>query len=229
MQNGVINLSTQVDDTTVAYWVDAWDRQAEEIAEVWKTPYSPVVFYTDTKNLPIASGKLRLLTIQDKLDISGAGGYHTDWLGLIFSRILVRDGSVTGSHEIGEMDVDPHCNRWAKMPGGGLEVAVEIADPVEEDTYPQNAKIGNLSTRPVMVSNYVLPSYFDPNGSPPFDRMGKLDAPFSLRPGGYYIVRGGDGVESPVFAGPRLLGNLAAAAFKMYRPEARLFKRMRSA
>lgn len=230
MQIGVINLSTRVDDTTVAYWADAWDRQMQEIAEAWKVKYTPVIFYSDTTNLPVANGKVRLLTIQDTLDVGGAGGYHVDWLGLIFSRVLAADGALSGSHEIGEMGVDPYCTSWVTMPDG-RQLAVEISDPVEEDQYDQDAFVGT-DKRVIKVSNYVFPSYFEANGKYPYDRMGKLTAPFTLRPGGYYIARGANSVETPVFARQavfgraRIFGNVEAAARKLVRPESRLLTRL---
>jgi hypothetical protein len=38
------------------------------------------------------------------------------------------------------------------------------------------------------VSNFVLPSWFDPDGRGPYDYMGLLTAPFQVRPDGYVIA-----------------------------------------
>lgn len=230
-QIAVVNRSSTIDPTTLAFLVDAWDRQAKEIADAYGVPYTPVILYDSVDKLPgIDTGEVRLFTIVDALpEAPDAAGYHDDQLGVIYARILAENTAGAGPHEVCEEEVDPTCDKWSPM-GDGREVAYETCDAVEGDSYTQEGKIGE-DTRPVPVSNYVLPSWFDPNGKYPYDKMGKLTAPLTLRPGGYMIVRDAAGNTSDVFAQNRRVehggedGRLRAEA-KRARPDSRLSRRL---
>lgn len=202
MQIAVIN-AAGLDDMDVALWTDACDRQFFDVCKTWGIPYTPVIFYRYPDQLPVASGRVRLLTIVKSLDIPGAEGVHQNYFGLIFSRVEAGDRtSVDMSHEIVEMGVNPFLDTWVKMPDG-RGMAKEIADPVEADTYLENGHVGTTA-RPVPVSNYVLPSYFDLKGLPPYDRMSRVSAPFGVTPGGYYVAQDASGARSAVFAAREL-------------------------
>jgi hypothetical protein len=230
VQIGVVNKSSSLDPTILPFLVDAWDRQAKEFAEAWNVPYTPVVLYDTENGLPTATGEVRLLTIQDVLDAPGALGYHDDELGVIFARILAENNAESGPHEVCEEEGDPTCNLWMPM-GDGREVAKESCDPVEGDSYEQEATVGDDIVS-VPVSNYVLPSWFDPNGKAPYDRMGKLTAPLTMTPGGYMIVRDATGDVTDVFAQNRRVvpadadGHVRAEK-KRARPDSRLARRLR--
>jgi hypothetical protein len=82
------------------------------------------------------------------------------------------------------------------------------------------------------VSNYLLPSAFDPEGLAPYDRLELLTERNGMLPGGYVIVRdistGKVGnvfaARRPrVFAGPRADSVLAE---KMAKPRSRLRRRL---
>jgi hypothetical protein len=230
VQIGVVSRSKAIDATTLAFLVDAWDRQAKEIADAYGVPYTPVIFYDSVDELPVDTGEVRLFTIVDALpEAPDAEGYHDDQLGVIYIRILAENDAEAGPHEVCEEEADPTCDKWAPM-GDGRDVAYEVCDPVEGDHYDQEAKIGE-DTRTVPVSNYVLPSWFDPNGRAPYDRMGKLKAPLTMTPGGYMIVRDAAGRETDVFAQNRRvipggpLGRLRSER-KRARPDSRLALRL---
>lgn len=198
MQIGIIN-SAGLDDRDVALWADACDRQLLQVCGTYRIPYTPVVFYARPDNLPVASGDVRLLTIVKSLNIPGAEGIHQNLFGLVFSRVEASDQtSVDMSHEIIEQGVNPYLDRWVTLPDG-REIAKEISDPCEDESYLETGSVGDIE-RPISVSDYVLPSYFDPKGRPPYDRKAMLGAPFSLTPGGYYVVKDAAGVRSAVFA-----------------------------
>jgi hypothetical protein len=72
--------------------------------------------------------------------------------------------------------------------------ALEVADPVEAGTY----RIGDIT-----VSNFVLPSWFDPGAPGPYDQLGALRAPFALDDGGYAIVATETAVREVFGAGGR--------------------------
>ena len=231
MQIGVVFGTTTIDPVTQAFLVEGWDRQSEEFCKAWSIPYIPVVLYDTIPNeVDVRSGEIRVMMVEDKIDVPDALGYHTDELGLIFARILAENNAESGPHECCEESLDPDCSVWKPMPDG-REIAFESCDPVEGDSYPQDATIGT-ETRQIPVSNYVLPSYFDPNGQHPFDRMGKLKAPFTMDDGGYMAVRDAAGNETDVFADrkPRVehggeRGRMAAER-KRAKPDSRLSRRL---
>ena len=226
-QIAVIDLTRSIDPRDLVFWTKAWDLQAAEFAKDWSVPYTPVVPYDRIEDLPTASGECRLFTIERDIGAPGAEGFHDDQLGLIYARILPDNNCDAGSHEVVEEEGDPTCDQYADM-GNGQQVAKESADPVEGDSYPISVTVGN-ETRDVPVTNYVLPSWFDPKGVAPFDRMGKLTAPFTMTAGGYMIVRAADGSTSDVFARPRVVVASAAAHAKIGRkllsPHSRLARR----
>jgi len=90
--------------------------------------------------------------------------------------------SVTASHELFEMVIDPIANLWAEAEDG-TEYAYEMCDPVEEDVF----KVDGIE-----MSNFVHPAWFEPFKHPPgtkFDHLGLLKKPFSMTKDGYVIVK----------------------------------------
>ncbi|HUO66185.1 MAG TPA: hypothetical protein VMV37_01535 [Gammaproteobacteria bacterium] len=81
----------------------------------------------------------------------------------------------------------------AMLDADGCEVADEIADPVQGDSYPSSLNVA--------LSNFVGPQWSRIDGSGPFDFMGRLTMPFSMTPGGYMALRvgGPGGAEGQVF------------------------------
>lgn len=228
-QIAVVNLSTSVDPRDLAYFCKAWDMQAAAFALDWSVPYTPVVLYDHPDGLPTDTGECRLFTIQDDIGAPGAEGFHDDVLGDIYARILPDGNCEAGSHEVVEEEGDADCNGWTLMPDG-REVAKESADPVEGDHYIISVSIGGTS-RDVPVTNYVTPDWFDAKAKGPFDRMGKLTAPFTMDDGGYMIVRAADGSVSNIFAarpyivpGPKM--NAQHVFAKLQKPESRLARRL---
>lgn len=227
---GVVNRST-LDDRDVAFFAEAWNQQAREVAAAHSALYTPVVFYGQAEGTP--PGDCRVLTILPTIDVPGALGFHDDDLGVIFAQIK-GDGSAstTGSHEVAEELVDPTVDRW--MPFDvDHEQAYEVSDRVERDSYLQAATVLG-ETRQVPVSNYLLPSAFRPDGLAPFDRMGLLRTWNGMTPGGYYVARFiTTGKVSDVFArrAPEVIVSGPAAgavvAAKMALPGSRLSRRLR--
>jgi len=131
--------------------------------------------------------------IRASSDVQGAAGYHDDDGVYVF-----RDGlpaltsgafslSVVVSHEVLETLGDPGANQWADN-GQGTEYAREMCDAVE--AYCYDVKISGGST--VSVSDFVLPSFFDPEGEAPFSYLDKPPSPFTTAEAGgadYQIAR----------------------------------------
>ncbi|HET6158053.1 MAG TPA: hypothetical protein VFE34_06900 [Dongiaceae bacterium] len=88
--------------------------------------------------------------------------------------------SLTASHELFEMVIDPIANLWAEA-DDGTEYAYEMCDPVEEDRFLVDG---------LQMSNFVHPAWFEPFKHPKgtkFDHLGLLKKPFSMTKGGYVV------------------------------------------
>ncbi len=178
-----------------------------------------------------ASGARKVLTFKKKLELAGALGFHTESSGVDYAEALPPpmpaagqplDGTTT-SHEVVETFGDPSCNAYVTGPSG-RRLARELADPVESDAYPILVRIGP-ETRQVMVSNFVLPSWFNGSGGP-YDYLKHLDAPETMTAGGYFEYLDGSGNSQQIFADAR--GRLAWLA-KMTNPTSRVQARVRGA
>jgi hypothetical protein len=198
MQFAVVNRSKSLDSRDVEFMVVACQAQAVEFCTAIGLDPPAAALYSDVSKLPLDD--VWICEITDSLDEPGALGYHSEFGNRPFIRVLAQgpQTSITLSHEFLELLGDPTCDRWAKR-GDGTEVAVEVCDPVEGDSYPQLAEVAGEG-RTVEVSNYVLGSWFDPAGVEPYDRMGNLSAPFGMTTGGYMVVLDRGGNETEVFA-----------------------------
>jgi hypothetical protein len=231
-QIAVVCASKSVDQGQLALWVDAWDKQAREFCKKYTDAgfpieYRPVVLYATPSDLPTDTSEFWLLVIMDDISAPGAEGFHDDQLGVIFARCLPENNCEAVPHEILEMLRDPTCDGYTDIgDGSGRQIADEVCDPVEGDFYLQQAQIGDQPPQDVPVTNYVLPSYFDPNGEAPFDRCEKLTAPFTMVPGegGYQIIRDASGNTTDVFA-ENEKGRMAAEK-KRKRPDSRVARRL---
>lgn len=157
-------------------------------APVWGTPCKLV------QALDFVPGTWSLVFLDDA-DAANALGYHDITpdglpLGKVFVKTTKRSGelvSVTASHELEEMLVDPSINLLAT---GVISVedayAYEVSDAVEDSPF--------ITVDGIPHSNFVLPSYFEdfhPSGTK-YDQLGVLTRSFSLAPGGYMaILKGG--------------------------------------
>jgi hypothetical protein len=101
--------------------------------------------------------------------------------------------SVSASHELVEMLVDPAINLMTTGPDQSTIYAYESADPVEALSFDVNG---------IQMSDFVYPSYFEDfrqPGSVQFDQMNQVNAPFQILQGGYQIIFK-DGQWSQIFA-----------------------------
>lgn len=107
------------------------------------------------------------IILLDESDLDGALGYHElTPQGLPMSKVFVKsdlkyglEWSVTASHELLEMLADPDINLTVfiqRSQSSGHLYAFEMCDAVEDDHY--GYKIND-----VLVSNFILPSYFQPS------------------------------------------------------------------
>jgi hypothetical protein len=164
--------------------VGALQRYVDEhVAPVWGTPARLV------RSTGFLKGAWAMAFLEDA-DVAGALAYHDLTpdgfpLSKIFVRTTLSRGSavsVSASHELAEMLVDPAVNLFSTGPRPKRFYAYESVDPVQEDVFDVDG---------IPVSDFVYPSYFETfrkKGSTKFDHEGKVDKPFQLRPGGYQIV-----------------------------------------
>jgi hypothetical protein len=106
-------------------------------------------------------------------------------LAKVFVRTIVDAGesvSVSASHELAEMLVDPALNLMSTGPDEKLMYCYETADPVESASFDVSG---------VAMSDFVHPAWFETfrkPGSTKFDHLGQVKRPFQLLKGGYQIV-----------------------------------------
>jgi hypothetical protein len=196
---GVQNLSTLVTSEDVYSMVLLVARQLREnVAPTWGL-IPPSVLYLGS---PTEFKCDAIIGILDDADQAGDLGWHSegpnaDVYGRVFAAPVLQNGgnaltndlSVCSvlSHECIEVLGDSDCNRWA-MRDDGSQVAVELADPVEGDSY-QIIIRSPLETVTGTVSDFVLPAWFDPDADPgATDYMGLVTSPFQVRDTGYVIT-----------------------------------------
>jgi hypothetical protein len=153
------------------------------VAPVWGTPANLV------KTSDFQAGAWAMVFL-DNADQPGALAYHDLTpdgfpVAKVFVKTTLNDNqlvSVSASHELVEMLVDPAINMWTSGPDLQTMYAYESADPVEELDFPVNG---------IPMSDFVYPSYFEtfrqPN-SVQFDQLKQVTQPFQILQGGYQIV-----------------------------------------
>jgi hypothetical protein len=116
-------------------------------------------------------------------------GFHLTSSGEPFSLVEILPGwSVTASHEILEMLVDPYGNRTIPGPAPSGDIArveylLEICDPCQSAACA-------YTVNDVLVSDFVTPAFFAPVGphgsgnSAAYSFGGNINAPRSVAPGG---------------------------------------------
>ncbi|MCA1815226.1 MAG: hypothetical protein LC746_02240 [Acidobacteria bacterium] len=149
-----------------------------------------LVFKSGGSRVPKDAYRIRIKDHATKED-EGYLGYHIQRNGypvaMIFADEDLKDDktiSVTLSHEILEMLVDPLLNLYAYRPGKGRDrrergYFYEVCDAVQCQHYRING---------VSVCDFVYPEWFEfawPRGSRRFDHLGLLREPFELLKGCY--------------------------------------------
>ena len=183
----VNNHSTLVSDGEVAKVVEHLQKQVKHhFAPVWGIT-ADIWFWDNSKSIPADYWQLAVF---DTSDVANALGYHDLTstgmpLGKVFVKTTVDNKmawSVTMSHELLEMLVDPYINLAAFVPYSsttGRLVAYEVGDPVEDDSL-------GYACGSVLLSDFVYPNYFVPGASGPYDYCGHVTSPLQILPTGYY-------------------------------------------
>ena len=132
----------------------------------------------------------------DDADAANALGYHDltkngQPISKVFVKTTIAAGqkvSVTASHELLEMMIDPGAQLWAQNTDGRF-YAYEMCDAVENEEYTIDG---------ISVSDFVHPSFFESWHQPrsvQFDHLNKVSQPFQTLQNGYQIVSDGKSVK----------------------------------
>jgi len=152
----------------------------------------PAKLYVAKKAKP---GEWQIVFLDDA-DAANALGYHDltkngQPVSKVFVKTTISAGelvSVTASHELLEMLIDPGAQLWAQSDDGRF-FAYEMCDAVEEEVY---------SIDGIEVSDFVHPAFFESfhkPGSAQFDHLKKVNRPFQTLKNGYQIVSDGKSVS----------------------------------
>lgn len=180
------NLSETLQDADIAAAIPSFQKQVtDDFAPIWGID-AKLTFLGRQAPLPADSW---FLGIFDDADQAGALGYHDLTktgrpLGKVFARTTKMFGgnwTVTFSHELLEILVDPNINLCAFDEEAQRLYAYEVCDAVEADDL-------SYEIDGVHVSDFVLPGWFEPLHVAAGERFAfksDVKAPFELLPGGY--------------------------------------------
>lgn len=196
----VVNESTLVSDRDVYDMCLAVNYQVRQhVAPAWELLAPSLKFATAT---PVEKGTVALGVLDDA-DQADALGWHAESAaGVVYGRVFARPVLDNGgdimsrplsvssvlSHEAAEVLLDSACDLWADA-GNGTAYAREACDAVESDSYPVTLTAED-TTVTAMVSDFLLPAWFDPQAAPgtPCDYLGLVTVPFRVRPTGYTMI-----------------------------------------
>jgi hypothetical protein len=214
--------------------VEALNIQNQDLVAAWgPAKQAAHVLAADAGSAPAGAVLAYFLR---NADVARALGYHdTDPNGNPYIRVFVEtvlnnggtsltgntSVSVCAGHEADEEAVDPSCVSTATAPNGDVW-ALEVGDPVESSSYTVTLPDGSQ----VAVSDFVYPSFFDPQGQSPFDHVGAVNSPFTIAQGGYAIIN-----NQEVFASESggTTTDRRAAGYPEWRWKMKLFPRSRTA
>jgi hypothetical protein len=190
IQVAVINSSTVLTDDQVQAIVPALQMQVRrDFAPVWGIDAD--ISFVPQGSAPAANAWW--LTMLDDSDQADALGYHETTnsglpLSKIFAKTTIQDGvqwTVTASHELLEMLVDPEINLSVFVQPTditGTLYSYEVCDACEADQF-------GYAINGTLVSDFVYPAWFETSrlsGSTQFDFSNQLQSPLpQLLAGGY--------------------------------------------
>ena len=115
-------------------------------------------------------------------------GYHDVLGGLPVGFVSDTEGwQVTFTHELFEMLADPWTDRTVRVQRRLYPFYyLETGDPVEDNQFAYTRP--SASGAPVLISDFVLPSWFRAGSAGPWDFRGHTTKPLQILPGGYQIA-----------------------------------------
>jgi hypothetical protein len=197
----VINASAAILDDEVRRYVAAIQTFMPEFNAAWGYPEVDVAFAPHGQAIPDGFGHIQV--IADSAEQVSYLGYHEVApsgfpIGFTFVEVARMHGSEVSAvltHELWEARSNPLIERVVLGPDG-RQWFYENADAVQADKW-------GFRVNGVLLSNFVLPSYFDftaPAG-PAYDYQGLLRAPIpAMLPGGYLAFQEPGGAYGQIHA-----------------------------
>jgi hypothetical protein len=183
---GVVSESKRIATSDLMRVSAALQKQAvRDLAPIWNISATVDAF---AKLEDVPDGYWPMI-IRDDIKTPGAAGVHEDEDGQPFALIAASADldtwSLTASHEMLEMLVDPFGNRQVtgdspRRGQGRVSFLVEVCDPSEAATFA-------YSSNGILVSDFYTPHYFDPVGavSVRYSFTGAIKKPRVILRGGY--------------------------------------------
>jgi hypothetical protein len=184
-----VNLATAPLGVELGKLVAALQKQMEQdFVPIWGYPAK--LYITDKPK----DDEWQVVFLDDA-DAANALGYHDltkngQPISKVFVKTTIAAGqkvSVTASHELLEMMIDPGAQMWAQSTDGRF-YAYEMCDAVEDEEYEIDG---------IPVSDFVHPAFFESWHEPrsvQFDHLNKVSQPFQTLQNGYQIVSDGKSV-----------------------------------
>ena len=217
----VINASNTLSDTNGQYMVDAMNKILPQFCSDWSlAPFTAV--YVKKGSTSTIDTKIFFL---DNSDAQSALAYHDLSNGKPYGRVFIQTILQYGpllfssdstkptvaqclAHEVFELLIDPYCNGWWMLPDNYTLYPSEVSDPVQGNIVPVTLTYTTVTTTvpikrvtnvvKVGLSDWVLPSWSNPQGSRQFYHNDTLRAPFAIDSGGYEYVLN-NGVVNTIF------------------------------
>lgn len=200
----LISETPQVPFSQVAKIASALQKQAtRDFTPIWNIP-ATIDAYEKLEDMP---SDYWPVIIRDDIGVPGAAGIHLDRNGQPFALVQASQSvSLTCSHEVFEMLVDPFGNRFVASqsikPGQGrVNYLVEVCDPSQDAAF-------SYTINGIRVSDFYTPHYFDPVSSPSvrYSFTGAIKAPRQVLRGGYlsWMVPETSDWHQAIFFGPKL-------------------------
>ena len=126
------------------------------------------------------------ITLVNYPDCLNCAGYHDVANGIPYALVGVVDMNwqIVFTHELFEMLGDPQTTR--SVEANGTIYLMEAADPVEWQRYAYRRRIHRHKW--VWISDFVLPSWFDPLAKGPYDFTHHVQYPLQVLKNGYQLV-----------------------------------------
>ncbi len=177
----LVSQSRQTNPADLSHVAAALQKQAtRDLAPLWGVS-ATVVAFPSLRNVPVGYWPVVIVD-----DVQGAAGYHQDNHGRPYALVeYSASWSLTASHEVLEMLVDPFGHRTAAgrspKPGQGqVEFLVEACDPCEAPSLA-------YTIDGVLVSDFITPRFYDPRqtSGARYSFGGHIQRPRQILNGGY--------------------------------------------
>jgi hypothetical protein len=181
-QIALVSQTSKVSASGLSRVSAALQKQAtRDLAPIWDVK-ATVDSFSRLSDVPIGYWPI-IITEQN---LGSAAGLHEDKQGQPFALVRYSYGwSLTASHELCEMLVDPFGNRLmagqSPMKGQGrVEFLVEVCDPSEDTAFAYRVN-------GILVSDFYTPDFFAPTAAPSvrYSFTGAIKAPRQILKSGY--------------------------------------------